>query len=223
MIGFIDTGRDLLAAGVIEGGDTLPEAALVKLMWVLANEKNREKAAALMQSGSQRGMHEEERLWTIRPSASLLASRSTSDWTPRRNSSATARQRSGRSPEHSGEFFRYLRATVSEMGGIDRAALEEMKHHRKFQYYAYDTTCLVENDEEPPTPINDEALSVCLTIGKMFGMTPVPQVAYHAQARNRRVKYQRVPAHRADSFQRRTPGGWPDQRPSVSKRKRRSG
>jgi glutamyl-tRNA(Gln) amidotransferase subunit D len=45
-----DTGRDLLAAGVVEGGDTLPEAALVKLMWVLANEKNREKAAALMQS-----------------------------------------------------------------------------------------------------------------------------------------------------------------------------
>ena len=79
-------------------------------------------------------------------------------------------------PEHSGEFFRYLRATVSEMGGIDRAALEEMKHHRKFQYYTYDTTCLVENDEEPPAPINDEALAICLTISKMFGMTPVPQV-----------------------------------------------
>ncbi len=45
-----DTGRDLLAAGVIEGGDTLPEAALVKMMWVLANEHNREKAAAMMQS-----------------------------------------------------------------------------------------------------------------------------------------------------------------------------
>jgi len=44
-----DTGRDLLAAGVIEAGDTLPEAALVKLMWVLGNENNREKAAALMQ------------------------------------------------------------------------------------------------------------------------------------------------------------------------------
>jgi len=79
-------------------------------------------------------------------------------------------------PEHNGEFFRYLRATVSEMGEIDRAALEEMKHHRKFQYYTYDSTCLVENDEEPPAPINDEALAICLTIGKMFGMVPVPQV-----------------------------------------------
>ena len=78
--------------------------------------------------------------------------------------------------EHDGEFSRYLRATVSEMGEIDRAAKEEMKHDRMFRYYTYDTTCLVENDEEPPAPVNDEALAICLTIGKMFGMTPVPQV-----------------------------------------------
>ena len=78
--------------------------------------------------------------------------------------------------EHSGEFFRFLRATESEMGEIDRAAKEEMKRDRKFQYYTYNTTCLVENDEEPPAPLNDEALSVCLTIGKMFGMTPIPQI-----------------------------------------------
>lgn len=44
-----DTGRDLLNAGVIEGGNMLPEAALVKLMWVLGNEKDRNKAAAMMQ------------------------------------------------------------------------------------------------------------------------------------------------------------------------------
>jgi len=43
-----DTGRDLLAAGVIEGGDMLPEVALVKMMWVLGNEKVPEKAEALM-------------------------------------------------------------------------------------------------------------------------------------------------------------------------------
>jgi glutamyl-tRNA(Gln) amidotransferase subunit D len=45
-----DTGRDLLNAGVIEGGDMLPEATLVKLMWVLGNEQDRKKAAAMMQS-----------------------------------------------------------------------------------------------------------------------------------------------------------------------------
>jgi glutamyl-tRNA(Gln) amidotransferase subunit E len=78
--------------------------------------------------------------------------------------------------EHDGEFSRYLRATVSEMGEIDRAAKEEMKHDRMFRYYTYDTTCLVENDEEPPAPVNDEALAVCLTIAKLFSMTPVPQL-----------------------------------------------
>jgi glutamyl-tRNA(Gln) amidotransferase subunit D len=45
-----DTGRDLLSAGVIEGGDMLPEVALVKMMWVLGNERDSEKAAALMQA-----------------------------------------------------------------------------------------------------------------------------------------------------------------------------
>jgi glutamyl-tRNA(Gln) amidotransferase subunit D len=45
-----DTGRDLLNAGVIEGGDMLPEVALVKLMWVLGNEPDQKKAAALMKS-----------------------------------------------------------------------------------------------------------------------------------------------------------------------------
>jgi glutamyl-tRNA(Gln) amidotransferase subunit E len=80
------------------------------------------------------------------------------------------------SREHSGEFYRYLRATESEMGEIDRAAQEEMKRDRRFCYYTYDTTCLVENDEEPPAPLNEEALETCLVIAKMFSMTAVPQV-----------------------------------------------
>ena len=78
--------------------------------------------------------------------------------------------------ERTGEFFRYLRATESEMGEIDRAAKEEMKVMRRFTYYTYDTTCLVEDDEEPPAPLNPEALSIALTVAKMTGMTPVEQV-----------------------------------------------
>ncbi|MCU0629953.1 MAG: Glu-tRNA(Gln) amidotransferase subunit GatE [Methanoregulaceae archaeon] len=78
--------------------------------------------------------------------------------------------------EHSGEYHRYLRATESEMGEIDDAAREEMKSERKFTYYTYDSTCLVENDEEPPAPLNQEALVLSLTIAKMFGMTPIEQV-----------------------------------------------
>ena len=78
--------------------------------------------------------------------------------------------------DRTGEFYRYLRATESELGEIDRAAREEMKLVRKFCYYTYDTVCLVEHDEEPPTPMNPEALDVCLTIAKMLGMTPIKQV-----------------------------------------------
>ena len=43
-----DTGRDLLAAGVIEGEDMLPEVALVKLMWVLGNTSDLTEARMLM-------------------------------------------------------------------------------------------------------------------------------------------------------------------------------
>lgn len=78
--------------------------------------------------------------------------------------------------ESTGEFFRYLRATKSEMGEIDRAAAEEMMQVRQFRYLTYDTTCLVENDEEPPAPMNDEALDIVLTIAKVCNMTPVPEI-----------------------------------------------
>jgi len=45
-----DTGRDLLKAGVIEGEDMLPEVALVKLMWTLANTGSAAEACELMRS-----------------------------------------------------------------------------------------------------------------------------------------------------------------------------
>ncbi|MDR0439028.1 MAG: Glu-tRNA(Gln) amidotransferase subunit GatD [Methanocalculaceae archaeon] len=44
-----ETGRDLLDAGVVEGGCMLPEVALVKLMWVLGNVTRREDAMRMMQ------------------------------------------------------------------------------------------------------------------------------------------------------------------------------
>jgi glutamyl-tRNA(Gln) amidotransferase subunit E len=78
--------------------------------------------------------------------------------------------------ESCGEFSRYLRATRSELGELDRAAEEEMMQVRKFRYLRYDTTCLVENDEEPPAPLNQEALRIVLTIAKLTGMTPVHEI-----------------------------------------------
>jgi glutamyl-tRNA(Gln) amidotransferase subunit D len=43
-----DTGRDLLSMGVLPLEDMLPETALVKMMWVLGNVKDLEKAKELM-------------------------------------------------------------------------------------------------------------------------------------------------------------------------------
>jgi glutamyl-tRNA(Gln) amidotransferase subunit E len=74
------------------------------------------------------------------------------------------------------EFSRYLRATESEMGEKDRAAVEQTKIRRKFIYKAYDTTCLIENDEEPPRELNKEALDISLVVAKLFHMKPVDQM-----------------------------------------------
>ena len=80
------------------------------------------------------------------------------------------------SSEHTGEVKRYLRVATSEMGDVDRAAKEEMLAARLFTYYTYDTTGLVEIDEQPPAPLNPDALDLVLTIAKMFNMTPLPQI-----------------------------------------------
>ncbi|HKM41117.1 MAG TPA: Glu-tRNA(Gln) amidotransferase subunit GatD [Methanocorpusculum sp.] len=45
-----ETGRDLLDAGIIEGGSMLPEITLVKLMWVLGNATRKEDIRRLMQT-----------------------------------------------------------------------------------------------------------------------------------------------------------------------------
>jgi len=55
-----DTGRDLLDAGVVEAGDTLPGTAKVKLMWALAN---RSDAADAMTRDLAGELTEESRPW----------------------------------------------------------------------------------------------------------------------------------------------------------------
>jgi glutamyl-tRNA(Gln) amidotransferase subunit E len=82
-----------------------------------------------------------------------------------------------RDPEASvRSFTRYLHPTKSELGEIDEAALEESMVDRAFTYLAYDTTCLVEEDEEPPRRLDSEALEVALEIARLLGMDPVDQV-----------------------------------------------
>lgn len=72
--------------------------------------------------------------------------------------------------ESSYQIERYLRPVPSEVGEVDRAALEEFEYGKKFIYKGYPTTCLVENDEEPPREINQEALDIALEIALLLKM-----------------------------------------------------
>ena len=82
-----------------------------------------------------------------------------------------------REPEESTRrLTRYLHPTKSELGELDDAALEESQVEREFEYLAYDSTCLVEEDDEPPHRIDDEALTVALEIAQLLDMEPVDQV-----------------------------------------------
>src|SRR5882762_672233 len=77
----------------------------------------------------------------------------------------------------SGTFVRRLRATKSEMGEVDPAALAET---RKAKLYRYEmtpaTSCLVDADEEPPHPMNSPALEVALTMAAMCKMDMVDEI-----------------------------------------------
>jgi glutamyl-tRNA(Gln) amidotransferase subunit E len=72
-------------------------------------------------------------------------------------------------------FTRYLHPTRSELGEIDKAALEESQIDREFEYLAYDTTCLVEEDDEPPHRLDKEAREVVLEIAQLLDMDVVDQ------------------------------------------------
>lgn len=74
------------------------------------------------------------------------------------------------------EFFRYLRLKRSEIGEEDRAAKEEVERSRRFIYKYYDTTCLVEADEEPPRELNREALLIAIQVAKMLNMEVFDEV-----------------------------------------------
>ncbi|WP_348610001.1 Glu-tRNA(Gln) amidotransferase subunit GatE [Halobaculum rarum] len=81
-----------------------------------------------------------------------------------------------RDPEDAARTItRYLHPTKSELGEIDDAALEESQVDRTFEYLAYDSTCLVEEDDEPPHELDEEALEVAMQIADLLDMDVVDQ------------------------------------------------
>jgi glutamyl-tRNA(Gln) amidotransferase subunit E len=74
-------------------------------------------------------------------------------------------------------FLRRLRPTQSELGQIDPAAYFEFQKGIKILYEANsETSCLVEMDEEPPHPLNMEAVEIALTVALMLNAKPVEEI-----------------------------------------------
>mgnify|MGYP001568944328 CR=1 FL=1 len=72
---------------------------------------------------------------------------------------------------------RELRSVASEMGEHDTVAKFELGKKRHALYQGYeDTTCLVELDEEPIHPINQDALAIVLQVCKLLHMHVVDEI-----------------------------------------------
>jgi glutamyl-tRNA(Gln) amidotransferase subunit E len=69
------------------------------------------------------------------------------------------------SDEYTIKFQRKLRAVKSELGEYDPAALFENSKSKTIMYYANpESSCLVEQDEEPPHNLDDDAKNLALVI-----------------------------------------------------------
>ncbi len=83
-----------------------------------------------------------------------------------------------RSDEPDFQVVRRLHAVAGESGEVDIAASYEVEKDKKFTYQGYDTTCLLELDEEPPYLINQEALMIGLHVALLLNceILPISQI-----------------------------------------------
>jgi len=73
------------------------------------------------------------------------------------------------------EIKRKLHAIPGEEGEVDIAVQHESTLDKEFIYQGYnDTTCLVELDESPPHPINQEALKIAMQISLLLNCEIIP-------------------------------------------------
>jgi len=77
------------------------------------------------------------------------------------------------------QITRRLKSSAGESGKTDIAAKHEEKKGKYFIYQGYyDTTCLVELDEEPPGDVNKDALNTTLQIAKLLNCTIVDKIQF---------------------------------------------
>jgi glutamyl-tRNA(Gln) amidotransferase subunit E len=75
-----------------------------------------------------------------------------------------------------GSFRRTLRATGGEENLVDAAAAFQASRGLVFRYETVPTSCLIDLDEEPPQPINPEALDVALTVALLLNARLLDEV-----------------------------------------------
>jgi len=83
-----------------------------------------------------------------------------------------------RQDEPNFKIKRKLHAVAGETGTVDEAAAFEAGREKEFVYEGYDTTCLVEIDEEPPHAVNSDALKTTIQIALLLNckIFPITQI-----------------------------------------------
>jgi len=72
---------------------------------------------------------------------------------------------------------RRLHAVAGELGEIDPAAKQAAQAGRTYKYHSFkESSCLVDLDEEPPHKMNESALDIALTVGKLLNVTFVDEL-----------------------------------------------
>ena len=81
------------------------------------------------------------------------------------------------SDEYTLRFSRKLRASKSEMGGYDPAALFEKSKSKTIQYFANpNSSCLVEQDEEPPHDLDPDSKAISLIVASALRSKIFPEI-----------------------------------------------
>jgi len=77
-------------------------------------------------------------------------------------------------PEEWKRYYRKLRSSSGEGGAVDVAARFEARRNRSFIYCQAPNAGLIELDDQPPLPHDEDALDISLTVSGMLGAHPVP-------------------------------------------------
>ena len=94
-------------------------------------------------------------------------------------------------------FTRKLHAVASEMGKVDAAAMEAARKKQTFTYQGHhENVSLIETDEEPPAPMDGDALDIALEVSLKIGAAIVD----HAMVMRKSV----VDGSNTSGFQRTT-------------------